>query len=78
MGGLNQPFDFPRSKAPGLLSLPAGRQGLILSGGAFDPTLGGWRRQSIKLISAKIRENLSENTQFTLFFFGGNSCNFIL
>jgi hypothetical protein len=38
MRGLNQPFDFPRSKAPGLLSLPAGRQGLILSG-AFDPTL---------------------------------------
>jgi hypothetical protein len=45
----NQPFDFLRSKARGLLSLPAGRQGLILSG-AFDHNLRGgvWRRRSVK------------------------------
>ena len=45
----NQPFDYPRSKARDLLSLPAGRQGLILSG-PFDPVLKGgvWRRRSIK------------------------------
>jgi hypothetical protein len=33
----HQPFGFPRSNARGMLSLPAGRQGLILSG-VFDPS----------------------------------------
>ncbi len=58
----NQPLDYHRSKAWGLafdklnalssiegLSLPAGRQGLILSG-VFTPApkAGVWRRRSIK------------------------------
>ena len=48
----NQPFDYPRSKAQGLLSLPAGRQGLILSG-AFDPALKArvWAVEVSKIVT---------------------------
>ncbi len=61
---MNQPFDHPRSKARGLpseklkalgsiegLSLPAGRQGLILSGTFYLVLKAGvWCRRSINLV----------------------------
>jgi hypothetical protein len=40
-----------KAKAWGLLSLPAGRQGLILSGASISTLKsGGWRRRSIRLL----------------------------
>jgi hypothetical protein len=55
----NQPFEFSRSKAQGLLSLPVGKQELILSG-AFEPVVkdGDFRRRSIKLNFLLYNRNL--------------------